>query len=169
MRSLPRMLRQNMKMASIYHILMKEENLAVWSATQEAYSDFILEVDARQVSGPVGEYGLIFRKEAGYKYYQFIVSGNGYYKINKSLKKGAEGLENIKDWTVSTHIKSGKEINRLKVIAHGSQIIVFVNDEYLSTVTDSSFVKGGVGICIGTWDEPNVHVHFDNFKVSPIG
>lgn len=152
-----------------YHILLKKKNWSTWSSIQGFYSDFILEVDARQVSGSVGRYGLIFRKEAGYKYYCFIVDSNGDYTINKSFSEKGGKWETIKAWTESKHIKKGKEINHLKVIAHGSHIMVFVNDEYLATVTDSSFIKGGVGMIVETYDEPNVHVHFDNFKVLPIG
>ena len=147
--------------------MVKKKNLTTWSNTQETYSDFILEVDAGQVSGPVGDYGLIFRKEAG-NFYYFRIYSDGKYMISKSFEKGEEDWENIKDWTDSKHIKRGKGINRLKVIAHGSQILVFVNEEYLATVTDSSFVKGGAGMIVGTYNESNVHVHFDNFKVSPI-
>ena len=147
-----------------FHMLVKKKHYATGSYRKGAYSDFILEVDVRQVSGEVGYYGVNFREGAG-KFYRISVSGKE-YRITKFEK---ETKRTLKDWTESEYIKKGKEINRLKVIAHGSQIMVFVNDEYLTTVTDSSFVKGAVSMIAGTWDEPNVHVHFDNFKVLPIG
>jgi hypothetical protein len=144
-----------------YHILVKKPNLASWS-DQGNYSDFMLQVDAAQVSGPYGDYGLVFRAVDRRNFYWFKVSAYG----NWGLWKMVDGKwEEIVGWTSSSAIKKVRGINVLKVIATASEISLCVNDVHLKTVTDSTFSAGEVGMVAATFEKPNVHVHFDNFKV----
>ena len=55
--------------------------LAWTECTQVEYSDFILEVDATQVSGPDNNtYGVIFRYGLdANEFYTFLISGDGFY------------------------------------------------------------------------------------------
>lgn len=147
-----------------YHILIKNYNWAVWwdNPSSGALTDFILEADARLVSGPKdGRYGLIFRFQNSANFYHFLISGNGYYLIGT---KTNDEWTKLRNWTSSEFIKEGYSTNHLKVICKGSQIQAYVNGNNLTTVTDEAFVTGRVGVIADTI-EPNAHVAFDNLKV----
>lgn len=71
--------------------------------------------------------------------------------------------EMIVDWTQSTAIKQGAQTNHLKVIAVGSSIKYFVNDQLLGEVQDSRLPTGTIRFS-GALDEGGAHVSFDNLK-----
>jgi len=149
-----------------YHILARETGGMVSKVERpEVYSDFTLEVDARQVGGPDNNaYGLSFRYQDRDRFYMFLISGNGSYLIAKQLPQGGVVLQ---EWIVSPRINEGASINHLKVVAQGAQISMFINDELIATVTDDSLARGQIGLIVGALDEPNVHVSFDNLVVRP--
>jgi hypothetical protein len=90
------------------------------------------------------------------------VSQDGAYRLRKQV--GGE-WSTIVGWTRSPHINTGADTNRLKVICTGSDIAMYVNDQFLSTVTDDSFDAGTLGVFVGTFSEPNVKAAFDNLTV----
>jgi hypothetical protein len=148
-----------------YSILVKGQNLIAWSLNERAgtFKDFILEVDARQVSGPDNnDYGLLFRYQDEDNFYSFGVSGDGYYSLYKKVR--GEWVA-IVDWTESAYVNKGRSTNRLKVVAKGPEISLYVNDHFLTKVQDESIDEGYIGIYAGTFDEPYVHAHFDDLSV----
>lgn len=153
-----------------YHILVKEWNWTAWDFNylKGPFTDFTVEIDATPVTGTnQSGYGLIFRVPITYEvpivydFYRFLVNGNGYYLIG-TRTDGEWTI--LKDWTKSEFIKEGYTTNHLKVICKGSLIEVYVNGNYLTTVTDDAFANGRVGVIVDT-PEPNTHVVFDNLKV----
>ncbi|MGZ0149131.1 discoidin domain-containing protein [Kribbella sp. WER1] len=52
--------------------------------------------------------------------------------------------------------------NRLRVVARGSRIIVYVGTTQVLSVTDSAFTAGGIGLASG-----GVNVAFDNVRINP--
>jgi len=139
-----------------------------WSeCTKVEYDDFILDVDATQVDGPNNNtYGVIFRYGLNADdFYTFSISGDGFYVLAIDGAKRTEP-EMIVDWTQSTAIKQGAQTNHLKVIAVGSSIKYFVNDQLLGEVQDSRLPTGTIGFFAGALDEGGAHVSFDNLKIS---
>ena len=147
-----------------YHALVKDTWLTFPTVRRDIYTDFILEVDAGQVSGSDKNlYGLIFRYQDSDNYYALLVSSEGRYGLVKLLASRWTFLEG--DYIASPYIKKGSSTNHLQVIAQGSQITVLINGQQVTSISDTSFAKGQVGIAFGSFDEPNVHVRFDNFRV----
>jgi len=73
-------------------------------------------------------------------------------------------------WTSSLHVNPGQAVNHLRVARDGSDIVLYVNGHYLTTVTDSSFLGWlRVGLTASAYDDPNVDARFDNFKVFSVG
>jgi hypothetical protein len=135
--------------------------------TKVEYKDFVVEVDASQVSGPDNNtYGIIFRYGLDTnEFYTFSISGDGYYVL---AIDGAdrEGPEMIVDWTQSSAIKQGVQTNHLKVVAIGENIQYYVNDQLLGETQNSNLSTGTIGFFAGALDEGNVLVSFDNLKIS---
>jgi len=138
------------------------------------FDDFALEVDA-QWHGTLSSsnyYGIVFRKQDNDDRYAFYVSSeDGYYALEKVVKGTGSVL---KDWTIaSTYIKKGAAVNRLKVVCAGPQISLYVNNSLLTTVYDSSFSKGYIGLMVGKGEStsswitvPDADALFDNLKIS---
>ncbi|MBI5952975.1 MAG: hypothetical protein HY865_15060 [Chloroflexi bacterium] len=135
--------------------------------TGSEFSDLILEVDATQVSGPNNNaYGVILRYglEAD-AFYTFIISGDGYYAFTVDGVNYTDP-EFLVEWTESSAIRQGAQTNRLKVVAVGSSLKYYVNDQFLGEVQDSRFTTGTVGFFTGSVEEGNVRIAFDNLRVS---
>jgi hypothetical protein len=149
-----------------YTMLAKVGRKTRWVFYRERYGDFVLEADAHLLSGngPV-EFGFVYRVPSdGNKAYFFGVNpvarsySSFYYARPDWTPLAAEGSEAI---------KSGTEKNNLKVVAQGNQTALYVNDQFLDTVTDSNLTLGQVGFYFFT-QEANVTVAFDNLQVSKI-
>ncbi len=62
-------------------------------------------------------------------------------------------------------INIGQASNHLRADCVGSQLVFFVNNQFLATVQDSHLSQGQTGVIVGTYGEPGVEIHFDNFVV----
>jgi len=135
--------------------------------TASEYADFVLEVDATQVSGPENNaYGVILRYGLeSDEFYSFLISGDGYHAFTVDGANHTDP-EFLSDWAESSAINKGMQTNRIKVEAVGSSMKYYVNDQLLGEVQDSRFATGTLGFFVGTIDEGNVQVAFDNLRVS---
>lgn len=126
-------------------------------------NNFRVRVKGRQVSGPVGEYGIIFRLgEWDNNFYWFGVASDGRYRLSKKVDFRWSTLA---PWTESPAINKGTEWNLLEVAAKGPEISLYVNGQHLTTVRDHSLEKGYMALFVAAFDEPNVHMHFDDFQI----
>jgi hypothetical protein len=134
--------------------------------TKVEYTDFIMEVDATQVSGPDNNtYGVIFRYGLDAKeFYAFLISGDGFYVFTVDGVDRKEP-EFLVDWTESSVINKGSQTNHIKVVAVGGNMKYYVNDQLLGEVQDSRFSTGTIGFFAGTLEEGGVQVSFDNLKI----
>ncbi len=151
-----------------FHMRVITPSFVSWTeCTKVEYTDFVLEVDATQVSGPDNNtYGLIFRYGLdANEFYTFSISGDGFYVLAIE-GPDRDAPEIIVDWTESSAIKQGTQTNRLKVVAVGGNITYYVNDELLGETQNTRFSTGTVGFFAGALDEGNVQVSFDNLKIS---
>ena len=141
---------------------------AKWTkCTKVEYADFILEVDATQVSGPDdNSYGVIFRYGINAsEFYAFLISGDGFYVFTVDGAEREEA-ELLVDWTQSSVIKQGAQTNHIKVVAVGGNMKYYVNDQFLGEVQDARFGTGVVGFFTGTLAQGGVQISFDNLKIS---
>lgn len=152
-----------------FKMLVRPPSIVAWTdCTTEEFSDFIYEADATQLDGPDNNiYGVIFRYDPGLReFYTFAISGDGYYVLAVDGPDRSEP-EMLIEWTSSSAINLGSNVtNRLKVEAFGSNISIYVNDVFLADYQDSRLSSGVVGFFVGSIDEGNVLIGFDNMKVS---
>jgi hypothetical protein len=131
-------------------------------ADRKALTDFYLSVDIQQVEGPdTADYGVILREDDNSNFYYFGISDNGQYVLYLFF----EEWDTLINWTETDLIKPG-EINRLTVVGEGSHFTFFINDHYLTEITDDTIPSGSTALVIEMADE-NDHAifEFDNFEL----
>jgi hypothetical protein len=117
----------------------------------QTVQDFTLSATAKYVSGgdDVG-YGLFFRlstKPSGeYDYYRFLISADGQWCFQKTV--GGEDSF-VLEWSPSDKIKH-RDVNQLKVEAHGQKFTFYVNDEAVGETRDNSIESGTFGLITGS-------------------
>lgn len=150
-----------------YRLAVYQDNYVTWGNpdAQGGFADVEIEVDARQVEGPVdNNFGLLVRHQPDDEnFYWFEISSDGYYSVDLML---AGEWVTLVQWETSDAIQQGLgATNHLKVVCDGDRFAFYVNDTYLTEVTDSAFSSGNVGLAVGAFDEAGVVVHFDNLAV----
>jgi hypothetical protein len=162
-----------------YRVVLKKSQFLGGGFNQDIgqFDDFILEVDAKSMpSVKDSACAIIYRAHDTDNYYFFLVSA-GYqsYQVGKFVNDVESTL--IK-WTESSFINTSTTNNRIKIVCQGEQMQFYVNDQYLNTITDSSFGEGyfGLGAVGGSesgsymlpWLQSSTKADFifENFKIS---
>jgi len=130
------------------------------------YSDLMVEVDVRQMDTVAERYGIAFRgNDTMTDFYAFRLSFDRTFTLDKHSKEN--GFVALLGPTPSNAIRAGGW-NRLKVITKGDQITLYINDQLVGNVSDSTYKEGCAGVVICTCDgSPGLSVRFDNFRVAP--
>lgn len=150
-----------------YSLGVFTENYITWGNPASALdlTNFEIEVDARQVEGPLdNNFGLLLRYQPDDEaFYWFQISSDGYYSV--SYMQGDDWFELV-TWEVSEAIQQGlNATNHIKVSCVGDSYAFYVNGQHLTTLTDSALTGGSIGLAAGTFDEVGVIIHFDNLQV----
>jgi len=134
-----------------------------WAWGDENFGDFILSVEADQVSGSdLSSYGVLFRFQDEANFYLFEISKIGQYAVHRKADGDWEALV---PWTDSPAINAeAKDI--LRVVCQGSYMNFYINNVHVANVTDSTFLDGRIGFYVTPADgENNLEVAFDNLQV----
>ena len=68
-------------------------------------------------------------------------------------------------FTESPAVKRQAEVNLLRVDGEGKDFTVYLNGETLTSFSDASYAKGGLGLIAANVDAVDPHMHFDNLKL----
>jgi hypothetical protein len=150
--------------AGRYHVNVDVERTIAWGISNIEASNLYLEVDAELVAGSdANEAAVIFRYEDSDNFYFFAVSYDGYYTL---LKQEDDEWETLIEWESAAQIDTGVgAVNRIGVLAEGTEITLVINGDIVDVVDDDSFTTGAVGLAVGTFENPTIDVAFDDFKL----
>lgn len=137
----------------------------VWAHPGQNFTDVSIEVDATKSGGPDNnDFGVICRFQNDDNFYFLIVASDGYQSIGKYENGDLIYLSG--DQMLPTDaVLPGTATNHVRGDCVGSTLTLYVNGQQVAQVTDTSFASGDIGLTVGTFDEPNVAVTFDNFVV----
>lgn len=157
----------------VFDLLVKADDLLIWTTAGKEFSDGVYEVEATQIDGPLDNgYGMLFRvNDETDDFYLFEISGDGFVWIGRYLNGGDDEITPIvsNSWFDSAAVSTGlNATNTLKVEAERANLIFYVNDQEVGRVTDNTFSKGDIGLMVRTLGAGGVHIQFDNFSVDPI-
>ena len=156
----------------VFDMLVKADDMFIWTTAGQEFDDGIYEVEAMQVDGPLDNgYGMLFRvDDETDDFYLFEISGDGFVWIGRYRDGGDSEITPIigESWFESTAVRTGLNItNTLRVEAESANLIFYVNDQEVGRVTDDAFSKGDIGLMVRTLGAGGVRVQFDNFSVNP--
>lgn len=125
-------------------------------------TDFYLSVEITQVDAPdTADYGVLFREDEDSNFYYFAISEQGLYAFYIYF----EGWDTLIDWTDTTLVLPNSP-NRITVIGEGSHFIFFINDQYLTELTDGKIPEGLTSLAVELSDEGDQGIfEFDNFEL----
>jgi hypothetical protein len=66
----------------------------------------------------------------------------------------------------SPHIKTGTQVNRVLGVCDEDELSLYVNGQWLATVTDDEYVRGDVGLGASSGPGGSTRIVFDNFVVT---
>lgn len=135
----------------------------VWAHPGENFTDVSIEVDASKHSGPDNnDYGIICRFVDDSNFYFLIAASDGFQVIGKYSNSDIVYLSADEMQPTDT-VRAGT--NHLRADCVGSTLTLYINGQQVAQVTDTSFTSGDIGLTVGTFDDPNAAVVFDNFVV----
>lgn len=132
-------------------------SFAICTAHATNFANFAYQVQMTILSGTTGDGGgLVFRSSNG-SAYRFRVGVNGTYDLVDQVKALASGS--------SPAINTGlNQTNLLKVVARGSSISLYVNNQLITTVQDSLSSSGAIGMMAVDFTNPT-DIAFNNAQV----
>ena len=128
-------------------------------------TDYVVQADARVVSGSKGYYGLVFNlQDWDLLYYLFVVDP-AYTNFCLWKVRGGQ-IQTVFDWKSSGYIKASGP-NQLAVGQVGNTAMLFINGQRVSeTIPLESIGKDvSVGVMAGNFGILPASVRFDNFVV----
>jgi hypothetical protein len=145
-----------------YHIhVAPKDNFYDCLATGE-YSNFVFRVQMTFISGDYA--GIMFRSAASsFMFYLFTITNDGLYTLTVIM-----GLQSARTLAYgrSSVISSGKgRSNLLGVMALNNTISLFVNDQFIESVSDNTFISGLFGFFGGNFRPIKTDVAYSNAQI----
>jgi hypothetical protein len=132
-----------------------------WPPINSIIGNFSVETDMRLINGDTTQYGLMLWSPEGAGWWFFMVGPNAQsYELWR--------YDNV-NWTLinngtSTYINQGGVINHLKLEYTGTEVALFVNDQFLLSAPSIVFPSATPAFEVWSNDTSTI-VHFDNFEV----
>lgn len=137
------------------------------------FSDLVIEVDGRFVSGERGDWQVHLRDgreqtlatEASGGY-AVSISSDGSVNISRYETRNESGETSSLFDARGSFVKRGFETNHLQIIARGAQIAVLVNGQLVAFATDPDpFERGTVGLVVCNVGDVPLEARWDNLRL----
>ena len=138
--------------------------LESWAYANQNFSDAVLTVDALLVSGDSSQTGpvVFWRYVDKNNFYSLQLTGDGQLMIAKEYKGEWQKLF---AWAPSYAIHKGQQINKITIAFGGGTSAIYINNRYVTSIQDSSFTTGNIGLGAFSGETSAVEVSFDNLVI----
>ena len=146
----------------VYRMYLNSANWMVWAESSMITNDnIIMELDTELVSGSVeNNQGMICRYSDDNNFYMLTIGNDGWVEIMKIF----QGVQTSLFGEFTDGLVDPVR-NHLQGFCIGDRLVLYVNGELGGDVRDSDLASGDAGLIIGSYDNPQVRVNFDNFLV----
>jgi len=150
-----------------YELTVPDPDSGYWASPElEDQTNTTIEVDATVTgSAQDSDFGILCRGIDGDNQVLLLISADGYAVIGK-FTAGEFVLLSGEEWVESSAINQGNALNRIRGDCVGNTYSLYANGQLIATATDDEFTSGMVGLTIGSYQDPNGAVLFDNFVVT---
>ncbi len=151
-----------------YWMKVLQPNFETYAGNGLYSSDFQAEVSAYSDTPTIANYGLFFAYGGTTGLYDFQLNpGTGQYALFRQIYVQSTPtptftVVTIINWTSSTAILTGSQVNQLKVTRSGTTITLYANGVQLAQVNDSNLEAGNVGMDL-SGSAANAEAFYDNF------
>lgn len=133
----------------------------VWGLNAQEHNDIVAEVEVTPLTpfSDIGA-GVMCRADTsnnGDGYY-FMINAHGYYSIRVGL---GDEIAPLVDWQPSNAVRAGIDRNTIRAVCLGDHLAMYVNDELVGAVEDSTYSSGFAGLAVAAGNN-GVDVSFDN-------
>jgi hypothetical protein len=127
-----------------------------------SYGNFIFQIQMQMRSNTWA--GILFRSvNQQLSSYFFTITPNGLYNLDFGNEQNNGG---ILAYGRSAAIHTGlNRTNTLTVLAHNTQLSLYINNQFVISVNDTTYSSGAIGVCAGTFIGTPVDVTFKNAEV----
>lgn len=130
-------------------------------ANNTNFSNFAYQVQMNIVSGSAG--GVIFRgNNNSSKFYVLTVDTGGNYLLFTTSSTSQSST--LLSGTAPSFKQNNGQTNLLTVIARGTSIYIYINKQYVGSVTDSTYSSGQIGVVVDAHNG-STNVAFSNARV----
>ena len=148
-----------------YHAITQPQNeftLCVAQATN--FDNLAYQVQMTIVKGEFG--GIVFRVDGSQsKYYSFFIDRYGNYTLITSVDSTGTHDYVLRKGT-SKFIKQGlNQVNLLSIVAQGSSIYLYINQQYITGASDGKYKLGQIGVFGGNETMAPSDVMFSHLQV----
>jgi len=128
------------------------------------FGDLAYQVQMIIVNGEFGR--MVFRADGSQtKYYSFFIDHNGTYKLITSVDNTGTHDHVLRNGTSSFIRTSLNQTNMLTIIALGSSIYLYINQQYITNASDTTYRAGQMGVFGGNSSEAPADVIFSHAQV----
>ena len=147
-----------------YHSSTPKTNFYyVCSAGVPDFSNFAFEVQAKILKGDCS--GMVFRADTNTgKLYFFEVCQDGSYSLSRYLDFTGKNVKDLAGGSSAAITTGLNQTNTIAIVAQGSTLTIYVNKQKISSVNDSTFTHGQIGMFADASNHPT-EVAFSNAKV----
>ncbi len=146
-----------------YHVIQTKNKYYTDCFTTRSFGNFTYEVQMKIINGDCG--GEVFRSDTAEKqFYFFRICQDGAYDL-KSYVDGTNRMSRILANGFSPLIRTGlSQINVVAIVANGKKIDLYVNQQLIESVNDSTYSYGKIAVAASQVSNPT-EVVFNNAKV----
>ena len=147
-----------------YHVSTpKTQFFYLCTAQVTDFSNFAVEVQAKIVKGDCA--GMVFRADSNSgKMYFYEICQDGSYNFSRYPDFTGNNVKHLAGGSSSAIASGVGKTNTLAVVAQGSTLTIYINKQKISSVTDSTFTHGQIGLFADASNNPT-DVAFNNMKV----
>jgi hypothetical protein len=147
----------------VYHVKVAAGYLRNCNASATNFSNLAFQVEMSVISGHSG--GLFMRADTNGSGYYFRISTDGTY-----WGKSVQNKQNAEDFTSlfaghTAAVKTGNnQFNQITVIAQGSELVMYVNQQFIAQISDDTYKSGQIGVYADS-DASGSEIVFRNVQV----